>query len=237
MRRRAREAGRAIALPATPCPRAGGSRGSRAGRRPVQGRAAPLTRGHAGPYQRPPPTRPRYAQHGRALPLATGCCDDRQNPPDAQTHRRRHGRRKLHRRGTAPCTTLHFLAAPTDVNWGGKIDAGRVMRWIDEAAYVCGTDWTDAQVITSYFAGIRFYRPILIGRRRRSHPTNHSHWTAQHPHQHPRHHHGHRRRSTPPRCKRTGRRCFPREHGEARLSHPGSPPPTKTIDSISMPGT
>src|SRR5438132_11205629 len=59
MRRRAREAGRAIALPATPCPRAGGSRGSRAGRRPVQqGRAAPLTRGHAGPYQRPPPTRP-----------------------------------------------------------------------------------------------------------------------------------------------------------------------------------
>ena len=35
MRRRAREAGRAIALPATPCPRAGGSRGSRAGRRPV----------------------------------------------------------------------------------------------------------------------------------------------------------------------------------------------------------
>ena len=47
------------ALPATPCPRAGGSRGSRAGRRPVpQGRAAPLTRGYAGPYQRPPPTRP-----------------------------------------------------------------------------------------------------------------------------------------------------------------------------------
>src|SRR5271166_6503210 len=62
-----------IALPATPCPKAGGSRGSRAGRRPIpQGRAAPLTRGHAGPYQRPPPTRPRYAQHGRAIPLATG---------------------------------------------------------------------------------------------------------------------------------------------------------------------
>src|SRR5208337_2985669 len=73
MRRRALEAGRAIALPATPCPKAGGSRGSRAGRRPIpQGRAAPLTRGHAGPYQRPPPTRPRYAQHGRAIPLATG---------------------------------------------------------------------------------------------------------------------------------------------------------------------
>ncbi len=61
------------ALPATPCPRAGGSRGSRAGRRPVpQGRVAPLTRGYAGPYQRPPPTRPRYAQHGRVLPARDG---------------------------------------------------------------------------------------------------------------------------------------------------------------------
>ncbi len=65
--------------------------------------------------------------------------------------------------GTAPCTTLRFLAAPNDVNWGDKIDGGRVMRWIDEAAYVCGADWTDAQVITSYVAGIRFCRPIVIG--------------------------------------------------------------------------
>ena len=37
------------------------------------------------------------------------------------------------------------------------------MRWIDEAAYVCGADWTGAQVITSYIAAIRFYRPIIIG--------------------------------------------------------------------------
>jgi hypothetical protein len=46
-----------------PCPqfrpvRAGGPRGSRAGRRPVpKGRAAPLRRGNAGPYQRPPPAK------------------------------------------------------------------------------------------------------------------------------------------------------------------------------------
>jgi 4-hydroxybenzoyl-CoA thioesterase len=58
---------------------------------------------------------------------------------------------------------LRFLAAPTDVNWDGRVRAGRVMRWIDEAAYVCGADWTGAQVITSYIAGIRFYRPIPIG--------------------------------------------------------------------------
>ena len=66
--------------------------------------------------------------------------------------------------GTARHAALRFLAAPTDVNWGGKVHGGRVMRWIDEAAYVCGADWTGAQVITSYIAGIRFYRPIIIGR-------------------------------------------------------------------------
>jgi acyl-CoA hydrolase len=65
--------------------------------------------------------------------------------------------------GTAPRATLRFLAAPTDVDWGDKVHGGRVMRWIDEAASVCGADWTGAQVITSYIAGIRFYRPITIG--------------------------------------------------------------------------
>jgi acyl-CoA hydrolase len=65
--------------------------------------------------------------------------------------------------GTAPRATLRVLAAPTDVNLDGNVRAGRVMRWIDEAAYVCGADWASAQVITSYIAGIRFFRPILVG--------------------------------------------------------------------------
>ena len=46
--------------------------------------------------------------------------------------------------GTAPQTTLRFLAAPTDVNWGGKTHGGTVMRWIDEAAYVCAAGWSAA---------------------------------------------------------------------------------------------
>ena len=65
--------------------------------------------------------------------------------------------------GTGPRATLRFLAAPTDVHSCGKVHGGRVMRWIDEAAYVCGSDWTGAQVITSYIAGIRFCRPIDVG--------------------------------------------------------------------------
>ncbi|NUS45595.1 MAG: acyl-CoA thioesterase [Mycobacteriaceae bacterium] len=65
--------------------------------------------------------------------------------------------------GTAPSATLRFLAAPSDINWGGKVHGGKTMRWIDEAAYVCGADWAGQHVITSYFGGIRFYRPIVIG--------------------------------------------------------------------------
>ncbi|MEU1983224.1 acyl-CoA thioesterase [Nocardia sp. NPDC019395] len=65
--------------------------------------------------------------------------------------------------GTAPSATLRFLAAPSDINWGGKVHGGRTMGWIDDAAYVCGADWAGDRVITSYFGGIRFYRPIVIG--------------------------------------------------------------------------
>ncbi|MFB7719292.1 acyl-CoA thioesterase [Nocardia sp. NPDC056100] len=65
--------------------------------------------------------------------------------------------------GTAPDATLRFLAAPSDINWGGRVHGGRTMGWIDEAAYVCGAGWAGQHVITSYFGGIRFYRPIAIG--------------------------------------------------------------------------
>ena len=59
--------------------------------------------------------------------------------------------------------TLRFLAAPTDVNWGGKTHGGTVMRWIDEAAYVCAAGWSGQRSIAVYSGGIQFYRPILIG--------------------------------------------------------------------------
>ncbi len=65
--------------------------------------------------------------------------------------------------GTAPYATRCFPAAPTDVNSDGKARAGRVMRWIDEAACICGAGWTGVDVITSYIAGIRFHRPIVRG--------------------------------------------------------------------------
>ena len=66
--------------------------------------------------------------------------------------------------GTAPRTVLRFLAAPTDVNWGGKVHGGIVMRWIDEAAHVLATGWTgSAANVAVYSGGVRFYRPLRIG--------------------------------------------------------------------------
>lgn len=59
--------------------------------------------------------------------------------------------------------TLRFLAAPTDVNWGGKVHGGIVMRWIDEAATLVAERWHRGPVIAVYAGGVRFYRPLLIG--------------------------------------------------------------------------
>lgn len=64
---------------------------------------------------------------------------------------------------TAPTAVMRFLAAPTDVNWGGKTHGGTVMQWIDEAAWVCAVRWSGMDSITAFSGGIRFHRPIPIG--------------------------------------------------------------------------
>ena len=59
--------------------------------------------------------------------------------------------------------TLRFLAEPTDVNFGGKVHGGAVMKWIDQAAYACAAGWSANYCVTVYVGGIRFYKPVLIG--------------------------------------------------------------------------
>lgn len=56
-----------------------------------------------------------------------------------------------------------FMAAPTDVNWGGKVHGGNAMRWIDETATLCGSAWNGTACASVYAGGVRFYRPIQIG--------------------------------------------------------------------------
>jgi uncharacterized protein (TIGR00369 family) len=59
--------------------------------------------------------------------------------------------------------TLRFLAEPTDVNFGGKVHGGAVMKWIDQAGYACAVGWSGRYCVTVYVGGIRFHRPVLIG--------------------------------------------------------------------------
>jgi acyl-CoA hydrolase len=59
--------------------------------------------------------------------------------------------------------TLRFLAEPSDVNFGGKVHGGAVMKWIDLAAYACSAAWSGKYCITAYAGGIRFVAPIHVG--------------------------------------------------------------------------
>jgi len=59
--------------------------------------------------------------------------------------------------------TMRFLAEPTDINFGGKVHGGAVMKWIDQAGYTCAVGWSGQYCVTVYVGGIRFYKPVLIG--------------------------------------------------------------------------
>ena len=59
--------------------------------------------------------------------------------------------------------TLRFLAQPTDVNFGGKVHGGTVMKWIDQGGYACAVGWSGRYCVTAYVGGIRFYKPVLVG--------------------------------------------------------------------------
>lgn len=62
-----------------------------------------------------------------------------------------------------PEIKLRFLAEPGEVNFGGKVHGGAVMRWIDQAGYACAVGWSGSYCVTVYVGGIRFLHPIKIG--------------------------------------------------------------------------
>jgi acyl-CoA hydrolase len=59
--------------------------------------------------------------------------------------------------------SLQFLAQPGDVNFGGKVHGGAVMKWIDQAGYSCAVGWTGAYCVTVYLGGLQFLQPIHVG--------------------------------------------------------------------------
>ncbi|HEY5971189.1 MAG TPA: acyl-CoA thioesterase [Pseudoxanthomonas sp.] len=58
--------------------------------------------------------------------------------------------------------TFRFLAEPTDVNYGGKVHGGVVMKWIDQVGYAAAVGWSGRYSVTVAVGGIRFVAPIRI---------------------------------------------------------------------------
>lgn len=58
---------------------------------------------------------------------------------------------------------FQFISEPSDVNYGGKVHGGMVMKWIDQTAFACASNWNESYCVTVYVGGIRFYKPINIG--------------------------------------------------------------------------
>lgn len=58
---------------------------------------------------------------------------------------------------------FRFLAEPVDVNFGGKVHGGMVMKWIDQAGYAAAVGWAGTYCVTVAASGIQFRRPVKIG--------------------------------------------------------------------------
>lgn len=59
--------------------------------------------------------------------------------------------------------TLRFLAQPMDVNFGGNVHGGSVMKWLDQAGYACATSWSGHYCVTAFVGEINFYKPVPVG--------------------------------------------------------------------------
>jgi acyl-CoA hydrolase len=59
--------------------------------------------------------------------------------------------------------TLRFLAAPTDVSFGGTVHGGKILEWIERAGYACAVGWSGRYCVTAYIGNVRFTRPVQIG--------------------------------------------------------------------------
>lgn len=57
------------------------------------------------------------------------------------------------------------MAAPTDILMAGNhgVGGGRVLEWIDKAAYACAVQWSGKYCVTAYVGHIHFTRPIPSG--------------------------------------------------------------------------
>lgn len=60
---------------------------------------------------------------------------------------------------------LSVLTAPNHVNYGNTVHGGFLLKWMDEAAYVCAAMYCGGYAVTAAFDKVQFLEPMFIGER------------------------------------------------------------------------
>ena len=58
---------------------------------------------------------------------------------------------------------MSFLAEPSDVNFGGQVHGGQVMKWMDQIGYALSVKYSGGYAVTKFIDNIDFINPIQIG--------------------------------------------------------------------------
>jgi acyl-CoA hydrolase len=59
--------------------------------------------------------------------------------------------------------TMSFLAEPKDVNFGGHVHGGEVMKWMDQIGYALAVKYSKGYAVTKFVNNINFTSPMKIG--------------------------------------------------------------------------
>lgn len=61
--------------------------------------------------------------------------------------------------GEASEIVLRFPAAPFDITYGGTVQGGKLLEWIDKAGYACAVGWSARYCVTAYVGDVHFTVP------------------------------------------------------------------------------
>jgi acyl-CoA hydrolase len=59
--------------------------------------------------------------------------------------------------------TMRFLAEPKDVNFGGHVHGGEVMKWMDQIGYALAVKYSKGYAVTKFVDNINFTSRMKIG--------------------------------------------------------------------------
>lgn len=60
--------------------------------------------------------------------------------------------------------TFQFISEPTDVNFGGNVHGGSVMKWIDQVGYACASNWSEVIALRFMLVESVFINPLKLGK-------------------------------------------------------------------------